>query len=922
MSISRVFCDWKNPAIEEISNYLQSKFKAGNELDLGNQILVFSSSRAGRRLLEGLAVLAKEQQLILNPPQIITVGAFPEMLYSPNIPIATQFESLLAWTRALVKFDPLQVKIIAGTIPEPEDFLSWYNIAKNVSALYLEISANLLTFTQTAQKISSMPNSPSVTRWNLLADVFRQYQLELAEVGLIDREDARFQAIAEKRLAFSGEVILCAVRDLNESSKKMISALTAEVTALIHAPESESPGFDDFGCVVPEHWKAKEISLDLSKIITALDPADQALAALSKLETLGKHYHQSQISIGYSDQTLLPYLQGVFKEAGINLHDPGGEKLSQTRPLKLLACMGKYIAARRTKDFFELIRFPEIENYIRNAMASENTFDVQSVIAKIDEYQRDHLQAVTYSKPDLVEPREKTAVLAIESVDNLLAPFLEGKRPLDAWIGELHKFITAVYSDLNDYKDEFEAVSAAWNALADTSRTILPFVSGVEAISLFVKLFNDVAVPKEPEASDIDALGWLELQLDNAPVLIVCGMNEGMVPESVNSDSFLPESVRKYLGLLDNDRRYAREAFVLSALNNSVKSLFLVYGKIDAAGTPLLPSRLLVSCKDAELVKRTNELYLKEPVIRSLLPYSIVSSATKWESPPKPQKLKEAPTSMSVTSFKAYLECPYRFYLSHILKLDTIDDADLEMDGRLFGILAHKVLANFSATKESQSSDEEAGRQSLNQILNKCFLDQFGNRPLSAVVVQKEQLRKRLALFASWSARWRQEGWETRHVEYKAEAESSTFSVDGEPFIIDGRIDRIDFNPKTKTWAVFDYKSGEKTLEPDKAHFKNEEWTDLQLPLYYHILRKAGFEGEIQLGYIRLYPGASQDSIASFAKWDETVLGDALSAAFDVVRKVRKQVFWPPSEKIFYKDKFSSLLGTSQFFDEGLDELQ
>lgn len=69
---------------------------------------------------------------------------------------------------------------------------------------------------------------------------------------------------------------------------------------------------------------------------------------------------------------------------------------------------------------------------------------------------------------------------------------------------------------------------------------------------------SDEPVPPEPTSDAVELLGWLELPLDDTQAAIVTSFNEGFVPTSLNSDLFLPNGLRRRLGLNDNARRYAR----------------------------------------------------------------------------------------------------------------------------------------------------------------------------------------------------------------------------------------------------------------------------------------------------------------------------------------------------------------------------
>ena len=67
-------------------------------------------------------------------------------------------------------------------------------------------------------------------------------------------------------------------------------------------------------------------------------------------------------------------------------------------------------------------------------------------------------------------------------------------------------------------------------------------------------------------AGAIDLLGWLELLWEDAPHLVVTGLNDGRLPETVAGDPFLPEALRARLGLKTNEARFARDAYLLAAL--------------------------------------------------------------------------------------------------------------------------------------------------------------------------------------------------------------------------------------------------------------------------------------------------------------------------------------------------------------------
>ncbi len=916
----RIFCDWKSPALDGILRFLSQNYTIQNELNLGECLLVFTGGKAGRRLQEKLALYAQEQNLILTPPVIITTGSLPEKLYIPKVPIASSLESLLARISALIEIEPETVKKIAGLLPEKNNLSAWVGIAKNITNLNSELAADLLTFEVAGEKISELPSAPEDLRWEILAKIQQNYLAELEKVNLIDRHQARIEAIACNQIQYHGTIIFCAVRELNLVTREMIKQVNSPVYALIHAPESESESFDAYGTIITEAWSHRDLNINNALIIPAIDARDQGVAALSFVNSLNGKYHHSEIIIGQTDQKLLPYLDSVFIEAGQKLHDPAGLVLTATRPLRLLNKLRDYLLSKKISDFYELLRFPEIEIIIRSRLSSQGFAEVDSLIAKSDRFQTKHLQSEVLKNPFKLDAEDLYTVGAEQALEDILAPLNLGQKNLLTWIPELQNLILAFYPDALYLQAEIEAMDQIWDLIFESNASLLPTVSGGQALDIFIKLAAEVNIPKERQAAELDTLGWLELQLEDAPVIVVAGMNEGFVPESVNSDPFLPQGVRKHLGLLDNERRYARDAFVIMALINSVPELRFIYAHYDSEGGPILPSRLLVSSKQEDFVAKVASLYLASVPKRALFNKEIVlSELTKWEIPPRPEKQLAPLTSLSVTAFRNYLSCPYRFYLANVLRLADVNDSLIEMDGRLFGNLGHEVLAKFIRCDQGVSSKEDNIKSKLAEILDQVFLEQFGTQPLPAVSIQREQLRTRLNLFASWQAGWRADGWITKEVEYPEHSKGTILNVDGKDFHVYGRIDRIDYHPIQKIWAVFDYKFGEQTQEPEKTHRKNDDWIDLQLPLYQYILRNCGFKEEMQLGYIRLAPEIQFEKIATFAKWTEEELSSAEAAASEVIRKIRRQEFWPPNEQNYPTDPFAAIMGVSQFVEEVAD---
>ena len=278
---------------------------------------------------------------------------------------------------------------------------------------------------------------------------------------------------------------------------------------------------------------------------------------------------------------------------------------------------------------------------------------------------------------------------------------------------------------------------------------------------------------------------------------------------------------------------------------------------------------------------------------------------------------------MTISSFRDYLVCPYRFYLKHILRLKQVHDDAKEMDGALFGTLAHKVLCLFAKTAEPKVlKNSQAIYRLLTSLLEEQARERFGIRPLTAVRLQLKQLRYRLRLFADWQADWSAQGWEIKHVELEFRKNKNCLVFSDESMSdknrstmgLSGTIDRVDFNPRENRWIVLDYKTADLAKDAAQAHrYAAMEWTDFQLPLYAHLLRGSIEPWPPALAYVQI----SQDQtkvLHSLLECSTEDLEKAVKAAEEIARKVHAEIFWPPSQKKIKGDDYAALCHLDKAF--------
>ncbi|MEM6279653.1 MAG: PD-(D/E)XK nuclease family protein, partial [Verrucomicrobiota bacterium] len=402
----------------------------------------------------------------------------------------------------------------------------------------------------------------------------------------------------------------------------------------------------------------------------------------------------------------------------------------------------------------------------------------------------------------------------------------------------------------------------------------------------------------------------------------------------------LPDSARRALGVLDNDDRFARDAYLLTTLIESRSStghrsagrLDLIFGRQSESGDPLRPSRLLFQCSDEELPDRTLQFFGGDAPASQPLPWTL-----PWKL--EPQALPDDAKifqRLSVTQFRSYLTCPFRFYLQHGLGMNEIDPEKSEMDARDFGNLVHDALERFARDPEaSVSTDAKVIRESLETEIDALLFLRYGSQLSTPVLIQREAARKRLAWWSGIEAAERAAGWKIFEPETSISTEDHPFALAGLP--ISGRIDRIEEHEDGRL-RVFDFKTHaiydaatrknktvsqyhiapiKRTEDPDRfpkwAQVENEDgkesrWVDLQIPLYLLALAERFPGREITAGHIALGPTEAEVVLDLWEGLDAPLLESAKTCAEGVIGAVREKQFWPPAERLPWSDPFEELL--------------
>ncbi len=968
----------------------------GDVCDLQHVICVLPGRRAGRLLLGELLRECDRYGCRLVPPRVLTPGAMVDELLEAAEPVATPLEAKLAWLAALRASSDDDLRPVLPQPPSREgDQAPWLELAAKIASLHDELAGENRSFADVADAAERREMFGEGDRWRALSELHKKQRRALGEARLVDANDARTTAIAGRRtLAPSPSpsqesegdgrvVLLVGVTDLNAQQRLALQASDANVIALMHAPSELSDAFDDLGTVRIDAWADRRIAIDDDQIVVAERPVDQAqhaMRAIARLAGAGE-CSASHITLGVGDAALAGDLEVAAAWTGLSLHAAGGESLSRSAPARLLLAVADFIEDSRFEHFATLLRHPDLERAVVRSTSDE--IARQEWLGLLDEYFADHLQGAADGAWLGNEERQSRLKALWQAVQRILQPLLSGRvgiahrerraasdssvgdahsmggpRPLHEWCQSALDVLANVYAidaepAAEIAKDEagadkkrralppadLRAIDACLelrNVIAEiafAAPSLQPEVAAVGALRIMLDHARAAVLSEDLEPNQIEMLGWLELHLDPAPMLIIAGVNDGKVPETLTADAFLPDSLRQQLGLMHNARRYARDAYLLQAIIESHAHVRLIVGRRDALNEPLTPSRLLLACDDATLVQRVS-MFARDLANRPSPPpiglrtiddsrltiddssrdadratnpqSSIVNRQSSIRSRfivPRLQPPLEAPAAMRVTDFRNYLRCPYRWALERVLSLKPFGVDEAELNPLSFGSLVHDVLSALGEDERMASSDDpDAIFRFLSDHLHRLVDQRHGAPAPPAIMIQRARIEQRLRTFAEFQAQAARDGWRIRHCEIDIKERVALDIPGADPMPLRGTIDRIDENIRTGQWRVIDYKTGEAGKSPIRMHHGSNDlpafgadlvWQDLQLPLYYLLATRDESlrlpADRIALGYVVL-PRRADGVTWLGADWTIQHLEHGIERARSIVREIREAV--------------------------------
>ena len=908
---------WNRPASEVVADWLCEGWEGKGPLDLGELLILGQTKGAGRRLKLALARRAAERGQGMLPPRFVT-PAFLFRAIPGDIPVASDLACMLHWSEVLAGIDAEDYLALFPKTPDNSD-ASWGRaVGKAVHGLRKSLSEGDFDCGSVASGGFARQWGED-DRWQDLARLEGLYRESLSAVGLRDPLDANREAAKNPELPPEVKRVLLpgvpGFPELGRIALEKVVAMGVPVEVLSFGPEGEAPEdlFDEWGRPLRSAWEKRPGPVADERLHLLRDERAQAKAVMEVLKPYGNE-HGGRVSLGVMDAEAKPYLlrEAEESELSFSLSDPEGDSATGSPFYALLAALAGLVGDSTFRQAVLVLRFPDTRSWLESEGVG---MDARELLCGLDALGSKRIpvtlaDAVNLAKDELREVLARLSELA----KKLKGPnFAETLRDflLGATLGR-------EFSQDNLADASYVSLSKPFTEALDELES-LGERTGAETFPLLLDLLRGERISRDAEPGSLPMQGWLELPWEDAPRLLLLGFNEGCVPEAVPGDTFLPENLRRELGLWTSDVRFARDAYLLQWIVASREGggrVDFLLGKWRSGGDPLKPSRLLFLCDESDedaLPARVKKLFADPPDEEKNPAWRFA-----WKLNPGPVV---RPEKISVTAFASFLDCPYRFHLKRFLEMDSIDPLKSEGDSMDFGSLVHDVLEVFGRDEEVRQSDEaDLIRSFLKDALDKVFAKRYGADPGLPLLQQKESAWIRLSKAAEEQARERRTGW----IPVRAE---DLFRKELDGVFVGGKVDRVDRHETDGSIRVLDYKTSSKS--PAEAHWGSpgrepeqfpeyarfmgldkrgkdleRRWIGLQLPLYRWWAQDEGSLGladkEVTVGYFNL--SSEVIGVTVWEELDDELMASAMTCAKGVIGDLSSGLACSPRGRVAYDD--------------------
>ena len=365
------------------------------------------------------------------------------------------------------------------------------------------------------------------------------------------------------------------------------------------------------------------------------------------------------------------------------------------------------------------------------------------------------------------------------------------------------------------------------------------------SVETFSRLLNflleRISIPFKGEPlAGLQIMGVLETRALDFETVIICSLNEGMMPKREASNSFIPYNLRRGFSLPVYDFEDAVYSHIFYSLLTRAKRVVLLYDSRNEGVKTGEQSRFILQLKYLYNVK------LKEKTIDYKVDFSPQKEIVIEKDNNIIAKLKSlfgeaGESAFSATLLNNYIDCPLMFYFKAVERLEKEDEVTEEVEANEFGSIFHYVMEKLYQPYKDKVVTKELIK---NMIDNSELIEHHVNNGFAKYKNNPDPsgysliIKKLIIRYVIITLKHDLSIAPFKYLGSEVKLRKPFLTESGIAITLKGSIDRIDYTDKVR---IVDYKTGKGDLKFKyiedlfRSDYKQRNRTAFQM-LFYSLL--------------------------------------------------------------------------------------
>lgn len=414
----------------------------------------------------------------------------------------------------------------------------------------------------------------------------------------------------------------------------------------------------------------------------------------------------SRSAILLADENLLvPLLQSLPDNVSKNINITAGFPLFQS---PLYGLMDLWINVQEQLAFHKKEKLPYewVDSFLNHPLT------------KVADTEKAKIQEHVYSR-QLAEIEVDKIQVTTSLLSDFFTPVNESRDFIPRLLEILKKLILSPSEENQQKQIQVHLIVETQKTLNQLHEGLknLPIGSLIFLIGLVRKTLSHVkAAIKGKPLEGMQVLGLLESRCLNFEHVFILGVNEGILPNTSPSITFLPNNLRRAYGLPILENQDALSAYLFYRQIQKDNNIHLYYNSIISQNSSGEESRFIRQLQfesKIPFVQHVHQQKIHAPEKREEL--IIEKKGEIWDK--MYHSYLKGDKSISATALTTYLQSPLQFFLKNIAEIKEPPSLAQEFEMRTLGTVIHNVMEdvflpykgkeNFTSTQELKKTKEK-----------------------------------------------------------------------------------------------------------------------------------------------------------------------------------------------------------------------